>query len=198
VTGWILVFLAMTFIFPFQGARGGFFHAGSGFQILIWALVPAGLVEFVEWGQRRRNWTPDSAVVKFGIGMVVLMVLVTGFLSWQRLYGYSGSGDAWGEKAQAYEQVEAYLKGSNNSAEQIVMINNPPGYYAVTGRQAIVIPDGGMEALLGAAEVYKARYLVIDKDFSQGLEALYREPRDYPRIAYLESILDMNIYQVEP
>jgi hypothetical protein len=68
----------------------------------------------------------------------------------------------------------------------------------VTGRQAIVIPDGDMEALLGAAEVYKARYLVIDKDFSQGLEALYREPRDYPRIAYLESILDMNIYQVEP
>lgn len=198
VTGWILVFLAMTLIFPFQGARGGFFHAGSGFQILIWALVPAGLVEFVEWGQRRRNWTPDSAVVKFGIGMVVLMVLVTGFLSWQRLYGSPGSGDAWGEKAQAYEQVEAYLKGSNNSAEQIVMINNPPGYYAVTGRQAIVIPDGDMEALLGAAEVYKARYLVIDKDFSQGLEALYREPRDYPGIAYLESISDMNIYQVEP
>jgi hypothetical protein len=55
-----------------------------------------------------------------------------------------------------------------------------------------------MEALLGAANVYQARYIVIDEDYSQGLEALYREPRDYPRIAYLESILDMNIYQVEP
>lgn len=198
VAGWIVISLVMTLIFPYQGARGGFFHAGAGFQILIWALVPAGLVQFVEWGHRRRNWSPDSAITKFGIGIVGVILILTAFLSWQRLRGSSVSTSSWGAKAQAYEQVERYLIAMIAADDQVVMVNNPPGYYAVTGRPAIVIPHGGMEALLGAAERFHPSYLVIDENFPQGLENLYREPGEYAGLTYLGPVLDMQVYVFSP
>jgi hypothetical protein len=198
VAGWTIILLAMTLIFPYQGARGGYFHAGAGFQTIIWALVPAGLVQFVEWGRRRRNWSPDSAVIKFGIGIVGLMVIVTAFLSWQRLTGSPGSVAAWGAKAHAYGQVETYLKEHSAADGQIIMVNNPPGYYAVAGRPAVVIPHGGMEALLGAAGKYQASYLAIDENFPEGLAELYREPGDVPGLMHMGSVAGMQIYSISP
>ncbi|HEX7975434.1 MAG TPA: hypothetical protein VF498_13585, partial [Anaerolineales bacterium] len=52
---WLITFLALTLAFPYQGARGGFFHSGAAVQPLIWALVPVGLEAFIGWGQRRRG-----------------------------------------------------------------------------------------------------------------------------------------------
>ena len=196
--GWIVVFLAMTVVFPFQGARGGFFHAGAGFQILAWALVPVGLAQFAEWGHRKRGWSPDSAVLKFGIGMVGLTVLVTGFLSWQRLSGAPGTVSAWGMKSDAYQLVERYLVDRDMNLEQVVMVNNPPGYYAATGRQAIVIPDGGLQAAKDAAEKFSARVIAIDENYPQGMEALYLEPGDFPGFPYLGSVSGIQIYRVDP
>ncbi len=40
---WALLLLVMTVIFPFAGARGGFFHSGSAVQPMWWVLAPAGL-----------------------------------------------------------------------------------------------------------------------------------------------------------
>jgi len=196
--GWLATFLAMTIIFPFQGARGGYFHAGAGFQILFWALVPVGLERFIEWGRQKRDWSPDSAQVKFGIGIIGLTILVTGFVSWQRLIGDSGAASAWGAKSHTYEQVETYLKDYHAASEDIVMVNNPPGYFAVTGRQAIVIPDGDLDTALRAAEKYDARLLILDQNYPQGLKEIYQEPGDYPGLRYLETIADMHIYIVEP
>ncbi len=196
--GWLATFLAMTIIFPFQGARGGYFHAGAGFQILFWALVPVGLERFIEWGRQKRDWSPDLAQVKFGIGIIGLTILVTGFVSWQRLIGDSGAASAWGAKSHTYEQVETYLKDYHATSEDIVMVNNPPGYFAVTGRQAIVIPDGDLDTALRAAEKYDARLLILDQNYPQGLEEIYQEPGDYPGLRYLETIADMYIYLMEP
>jgi hypothetical protein len=196
--GWLATFLAMTIIFPFQGARGGYFHAGAGFQILFWALVPVGLERFIEWGRQKRDWSPDLAQVKFGIGIIGLTILVTGFVSWQRLIGDSGAESAWGAKSHTYEQVETYLKDYHAASEDIVMVNNPPGYFAVTGRQAIVIPDGDLDTALRAAEKYDARLLILDQNYPQGLEEIYQEPGDYPGLRYLETIADMHIYLMEP
>ena len=52
---WVLTFAIMTFLFPFQGARGGFFHSGAALQPLFWAAVPAGLEVFIAWGVKVRR-----------------------------------------------------------------------------------------------------------------------------------------------
>jgi predicted Rossmann fold nucleotide-binding protein DprA/Smf involved in DNA uptake len=68
----------------------------------------------------------------------------------------------------------------------------------VTGRQAIVIPDGDLDTALRAAEKYDARLLILDQNYPQGLEEIYQEPGDYPGLRYLETIADMHIYLMEP
>jgi hypothetical protein len=195
--GWLFMFLVMTLIFPLQGARGGFFHAGAGFQTLIWALVPVGLLEFVSWGKRRRNWNPGPAVTRFGFGVVVVTLLLTGIVSWQRLSGAPGSLAGWGAKERKYGQVEAFLDKFNQGTDSAVMVNNPPGYYAVNGRQAIVIPDGSLEEVLAAGKKFGAHFLVLDKDYPQGLKNIFMQPGDQPGLKYLETIADMQIYRLE-
>jgi hypothetical protein len=195
--GWLLMFLVMTLIFPLQGARGGFFHAGAGFQTLIWALVPVGLSEFVSWGKRNRNWNPGAALPRFGISVVVMTLLLTGVVSWQRLGGAPGALAAWGAKERRYVQVEAYLDEFNRGVDSAIMVNNPPGYYAVNGRQAIVIPDGGLVEVLAAGKKFGADYLVLDKDYPQGLNDIFMQAGDQPGLKYLETIADMQIYRLE-
>jgi hypothetical protein len=50
---WLLIFFVMTVIFPFQGARGGFFHSGAALQPFFWVMVPVGLEAFLGWGAQR-------------------------------------------------------------------------------------------------------------------------------------------------
>jgi hypothetical protein len=39
---------------------------------------------------------------------------------------------------------------------------------------------------------------VVDENFPQGLEALFREPKDAPGVRYFGQISDMQIYLINP
>ena len=82
-------------------------------------------------------------------------------------------------------------------SEVVVMVNNPPGYYAMTGRQAIVIPDGDLQTSLNAARKYQASYLILDENYPQGLGEIYLNPGDYPGISYQDTIQQIQIYLIE-
>ena len=193
-SGWLVSYLAMTLIFPFQGARGGFFHAGAGFQPLFWALVPAGLLVFINWVSRFRNWEFKRALKLFAGGVVGLAIIMTVFVTWQRVIGDNRAAPNWGINELAYQEVEGYLDALDVPSEVVVMVNNPPGYYAMTGRQAIVIPDGDLQTALLAARKYQASYLILDENYPQGLGEIYLNPGNYPGISYLETIQQMQIY----
>lgn len=47
LTAWLLTFTAMTVLFPFAGARGGFYHSGAALQTVWWALAPVGLERII-------------------------------------------------------------------------------------------------------------------------------------------------------
>jgi hypothetical protein len=195
--GWLATFLIMTLIFPFQGARGGFFHAGAGFQPLFWALVPVGLVIFTNWAARKRNWETPRALKLFVFGILILVFIMTAFVTRQRLNGSSQSVSIWGETELAYKEVEAFLEDIGVHSGAIVMVNNPPGYYAMTGRQSIAIPDGDLQSSLLAGRDFQASYLVLDKNFPEGLGEIYRNPGDYPGLKYLITVSQMQIYLLE-
>ncbi|MEE9189134.1 MAG: hypothetical protein V3U36_07185 [Anaerolineales bacterium] len=196
-SGWLVSYLAMTFIFPFQGARGGFFHAGAGFQPLFWALTPAGLLVFINWVSRFRNWEHKRALKLFAGGIVGLAIIMTVFVTWQRVIGDNRAAPTWGINELAYQEVEVYLDNLDVTSEVVVMVNNPPGYYAMTGRQAIVIPDGDLQTALLAARKYQASYLILDENYPQGLGEIYLNPGNYPGISYLKTIQQMQIYIID-
>ncbi len=195
--GWLVTLLVMTFIFPFQGARGGFFHAGAGFQPMFWALVPVGLLGVINWVAGFRNWEVERAIKLFSVGVIGLSIALTIFVSWRRLSDEDPSALYWGKSELAYQEIEAYLNNLDISHEDVVMVNNPPGYYAMTGREAIVIPDGDLNTSLLTAEKYKASYLILDENYPQGLSEMYHYPRDVPGVSYMGTVEEMQIYLID-
>ncbi|HLE50819.1 MAG TPA: hypothetical protein VI755_02080 [Anaerolineales bacterium] len=193
---WGMLFLGMTLVFPYPGARGGFFHAGAALQPLFWGLVPAGLDSLLAWGDRQRGWNPHVARPILGAGLVGLTLLLTGLTTWSRVTGQNQRIPAWGEAEAAYLHLEQTLHSLGANPEDIVVINNPPGYQATTGRTAIVIPDGDEKTSLAVAQRYRGKYLLLEQNHPAGLDDLYRDPRDRPGLRYLKTDEGIHIFEV--
>jgi len=159
--GWSALLVAMTLVFPFAGARGGFFHAGAGFQSLWWTLAPLGLESAVGAARRRGMFTPQASTV-FRAALVGIAVLMSALIIGIRLL------PGWGEGEEQYPRIEAFLVEAGARPGEIVMVRNPPGYNVLTERPAIVVPYAGAEGMLAAANRYGARYLVIERAGAAG------------------------------
>jgi hypothetical protein len=191
VFGWFCLFFVMTVIFPFAGARGGFFHSGASFQPVWWTLAPAGLDRAVAAARRRNMFTPQAFTIFQGalVGMVVLMTGV--ILSIRVLPG-------WGEGEQNYPKVEAFLQSHGSQPGDIVMVRNPPGYYIMTGRPAIVVPLGDEASMAAVASRYDAKYLVIEAAGAAGpIETVYNN-KTSQHFPYLGDIDGTHIFRIVP
>lgn len=191
---WLLTFLAMTLVFPYQGARGGFFHSGAAAQLLFFAASPAGLEAIIEWGSRKRGWEPHLARRIFSLGIIVLAAGLAFFLAWSRT-GQSPDGSIWNRDWERYREVQAALVEAPQGTEFVVMVNNAPAYYAATGGPAVSIPYGDLDALLDAARRYHVRYLLVELEQVQGAQ-LFSEPKNYPGLLYLGTAAETRIYEI--
>ena len=194
---WILVFLSMTFLFPFPGARGGLFHSGAAVQPMLWAVVPVGLSGLVELGSRYRKWNSRQATRIFGVGIVGLGILISVFIISQRVIGPKLSTPRWEESADIYRQLDQSLTKIGAQPEDIVMVNNPPGYFIVTARMAISCPSGDLQTQLAVANRYHARYLLLESNHPPELDDLYINPRSLPGLSYLLTVDGAHIFKIE-
>lgn len=193
---WVLTFLVMTAVFPFQGARGGWFHSGAAVQPLFWALAPAGLQVLVEWGEQRRGWVSGQGLAILGSGLVALAVLVTFVTVYSRMNGAATAVPPWGQAEAVYARVEQALHEVGAPPGATVLVNNPPGYFGATGRPALVIPDGDEAATLAVARRYQAAYLLLEPNHPRALEDLYRNPGDRPGLDFLLTVDGVHIFHI--
>ena len=161
VAAWALLLLVMSLVFPFAGARGGFFHAGAAIQPMWWILAPLGLDGAVAAARRRGMFTPAAFTV-FRAAFVGIAVVMTAVIFALRIL------PGWGEGEHTYPEIESFLRDNGADAGEIVMTRNPPGYYMMTGRPAIAVPYSEPADLLAAARRYDARYLVIENAGAAG------------------------------
>lgn len=194
---WALIFLAMTLAFPFQGARGGFFHSGAAVQPLLWAAFPAGLDTCLDWGRRKRGWNLQQARPFFQISLAVLALVLSFFIAFNRVVGEDILHPAWNLPAERYQLAETTLQKNGAALQAIVLVNNPPGYTLVSGRPAIAIPYGDLEMVRLAAARYQAQYLIAELDQVKG-ENLFSYPGDRPGLRYLGPAGELQIYAIEP
>lgn len=169
----LLLFGVMTLVFPWPGARGGFFHSSAALMPIMWALAPFGLESVLEWLQGRRGWDPASGSSALGTGMVAVAAVATCFLAWQRLAAPARVGQGWGSAERGYAIVSRQILPN---APGVVAVNNPPGFWLASGRPAVVIPDGGPDTLEVVARTYGVRWIVLEYNHPAGLETLYRDP----------------------
>jgi hypothetical protein len=189
VSGWLILFLVMTLVFPFAGTRGSFLHAGAAFQPYWWAAAPVGL-EVVIAAARRRGMFDENARVIFPGMLVLLAALTTVYLPASRL-------TSWGAEARLYAEVEKRLLEDRASLEVGVIVINPPGYYLQSGRPAIGLPYGDEEVILQVAQKFGAGYLVLEKDGTfEAIRDLYDHPQAHPSFFFVGEVNDAKIYRI--
>jgi hypothetical protein len=191
----VLLFLAMTFVFTFPGPRGGLFHSGGALLPFIFTTALVGLDAVVEWAAaRRRGWDVRVAKQVFGIGLVGLALLVSGFL----YYRGAIAGARWKGNNSAYSRVVAWLD-SQEETEAVVMVGDPPGYWYHGGGPSIVVPNEPVETVLVVADRYGARYLVLDHNRPAPLTSLYEGTGTHPRLHLTETLSgNLRIYLIQP
>jgi hypothetical protein len=167
--------LVMSFIFPFAGPRGGFFHSSVAVMPLIWILSASGLEAFVETGVRRRGWEAVRAERIFGLTAIGMAALMTVFIYQQRALAPTAEGVAW-QASQARHQAIAEAFPILGTTRLAVASNDPPGLHLAVGAAVVPIPDGGPEMLLQAAARYGVGWVVLEFDHPQQLSALYAQP----------------------
>jgi hypothetical protein len=190
---WLLIFVIMSFVFPFAGIRGGYFHSSAAYQTIIWCLAASGF--FIDWGVDKRNWTRTKAGNVFGALLVSMVALAAIYIYVGRVIGNDISRPAWNESFYAANEISAYLNGYGLESSDLVMINNPPGFYAATGMSSIVIPSGPIDDLILAGNTYGAKYLVLEQNHPGELDELYNNPDLDNRLEYLGTHRDAVIFK---
>ncbi len=190
---WLILFFIMTFIFPFAGARGAFFHAGAALQPMWWTLAPLGL-ESILLSLRRRGIGNDQNRVIFRSALILVALTLTSYVVYLRLFTLG-----WGEGDEAlYPAIEQFLVKKGIENNDIVIVRNAPGYYLATGRSAISIPYGGVDAILNAADQFNADYLVLEPGaVLDSIKDLFQNPDNQNKFIYLGEYDGVRIYQLE-
>jgi hypothetical protein len=190
-TAWLILFFVMSFIFPFAGARGAFFHAGAALQPLWWTLAPLGLDEIL-LSLRKRNWGNDQTKVLFRSVLVMIAIILTAFVVNMRLFTLG-----WGEGESEYPAVEALLLENGIKSDDIVIVRNAPGYYIGTNRSAITIPYGGEDAILAVAKQFGANYLVLESEAALSqITGLLENPQNHENFIFLGEVNGTHIFQI--
>ena len=194
---WLATWLLMSLALPFVGARGGFFHAGAALQPLFWAMVPISFERFIQWGVKSRSWQLHKARRGFGAILLASVCAMTAIVTVTRVTGPHLNDLQWGQSGRQYARLNEQLLAEGMSLTEVVMVNNPPGYYAATERAAIVIPYGDVETLLKAAHRYQAKYVILEANHPQPLDSLYKNPGDHIGLNYLATFEDAHIFEIE-
>jgi hypothetical protein len=188
----LLTGLAFTVVFPYQGINGSFFHSGAALQPLLWALAPIGLEALVARAARWRGWMRAAQVERYLATLLVLACLgLTSLLAIQHLVV-----GGWNNAGKAYAHAEQALTDLGATPCEVVMVNNPPGYYLASGRYGIAIPAGDKAMVLAAAHRYGAQYLLLDSSNGASLPAYYLNPHSDADLTYLVSVEGMRLYEI--
>ena len=183
---WMLLLVAMSFVFPYAGARGGFFHSGAAFQPFLWAMAAEGFYKLIEYGSNKRKWNFNQAFNFLGIGFILIIIVFTGYVYKIKVVGTDQSQIMrWNQPWKEYEDIYQFIDTYDHGSDQTVLINNPPRYYLVSGKNAVVIPDGDLDTLMEVAHLFNAKYLILEKAHVSGLEFIYNDSAASEALTYL-------------
>ncbi len=177
----LLLFVVMTFVFAFPGARGGLFHSGAALLPFIYAAAVMGLDSAVDWvAARRRGWKAQTAKQVFGVGLIVMAMALSSFIYYQRVL----RKNAWNNADSLYPEIVAWITQQNPTG--MVMIGNPPAYRYHGGGLSVIVPNEDIKTTLQAAGQYQVDYLILDGNHPAPLAELYDDPTQYSEISLVQ------------
>jgi hypothetical protein len=193
-TGWLILLVVMTLVFPLAGARGGFFHAGAAFQPFWWVLAPMGLSRLVEVLYHRKILTAEHAGTVFQGMLVLVCVLLSSVILQVRILQ-----PGWQPEEELYIKVEEFLIENGATPGEIAIVRNPAGYYIVSGRPTIVMPPGGPGTVMAVGARYDASYFVLEPGgVLEEYQDIYENYESHEGLEYLGEVDSAQIYALHP
>jgi hypothetical protein len=128
--------------------------------------------------------------------MIFVTLGLSVFLVFKTSVGDDIQQPQWDKNQRVYQKVETKLATFGVKNNSIVMVNNPPGYYNISRRPAIMIPNGGTEKIIEVSEKFSVDYLLLDKNHIPELEQLYTHPKENPDFEYLFDEQGVIVYRI--
>jgi hypothetical protein len=172
----LLLLIMMSVVFPFAGSRGGYFHSSVILMPVLWAFAPRGLDAVIHWASLKRGWRLNQARKVFRTSAVFLALFLTGIIFFNRVLGTDWRHPKWSSSARTYQMLGEVLEREGVEPE-VVVVNNPPGFFLATGIPAVVIPDGPPSTLRQVVERYGVELVILDVNHVDALSSLYHSPR---------------------
>jgi hypothetical protein len=160
------------------------------YLLILWIMAPIGLQSVLKWIGERREWDLVRALRMYGVTMVVFALILTWGVYVYRVIGIGQDQIRWNLPGLRYEAVDKVLR-ELDPTPGVVAINNPPGFYHVSGLQAVVLPQGDIEVLRQVVETYDVSWIVVDPNHPQQLKNLYHRSV-IP--TWLQFKADLNLY----
>jgi len=112
----LAVFVLMTLVFTFPGARGGYYHSGAALLPFLLAAAVVGLDAVVDATARRLpHWQPERAKRMFAALWIGSIVIMAGLLFSSEAVGLGGR-PAWRQRDLVYAEMGSWL-ASQGEAE---------------------------------------------------------------------------------
>jgi len=182
----VILYLSTIVLFAFPGMRGSFFHSSIALFPWTTALAAAGIGISVDWVSRRLpHWQPARAKKIFSGLFIVVALIMTLYLAQFRL---RSDRDAF-----LYNWI-----GEQVPQNAVVMVGNAPALYYYTGLAAVSVPNEPVNTLLSAADRYGVDYLVLDTNRPIPLGDLYDGKTKPERLKLVETIEDVQLYEIQP
>jgi hypothetical protein len=185
----------MSFIFPFAGSRGGFFHSASAFQVFFWAISACGFEISVRWIAEKRHWQVKKSIPLLGSTLVLVFAIISGLSLMIKIIGLTDLSTGWDKPSENYQLVDSYLRQKTGDADSRVMVNDSPGFYAATGRVAIQEAKADLTTIAQMFSKYQAKYLLVGKDHLPALDAFYKSKADQTNFKFIGTNGDYVIYE---
>lgn len=190
------ILLIMSFVFPYAGYRGGFFHSNSAIQLIFWGLVPVGLQGFIDLGVKYRKWVPIRSWKMFGAAVIAVVSILSLVIFMQKMNIPVSSEPGWNETLSKYQMLDEEIIRITGDEESVILVNDPPGYYLATNRMAIVNPSDGIKELLKAADQFDAKFVILNEDNDKLLNDLDQETYPEDRIKLISNLNGTEIYEI--
>lgn len=184
-----LLYAAMSLLFTFAGPRGSYLHSMVALLPFYSVAIVKGIEVAVHWmAGRLKHWLEPTAQRNF-LGIAVGIAAVASVALALMAVG------RWRDQYAAYSNVAAWL-ASHGAGSATVMVVDPPGWYYVSGHQAIAAPNEELATVVEVCRRYGARYLLLEAAHPLGLHQLFLGSQSDPALAQLASVSGIQIYQV--
>ena len=192
---WAMILGLMSFVFPFSGSRGGYFHSASALQIWLNILAAIGFGDFILWMVKKRGWNPTQSKRVLGIGFLAIFAVCSLAIGSIKMLPGDSKYSGWSADSHKFAEIDGVLTTLGIARSASILVNDPPSSYVFTQRPSLVIPNGGVEMVAAVMDRYGVEFLILQEDHPQKLHDLFTGAENPDQLVLIYTDQDFQIWQ---